>query len=58
MNFDLSKDELALLEELLSKEFDDLSVEMHHCKTNKFKKFLKEKRTLVEELLDRVKKAQ
>ena len=58
MNLDLSKDDLAILEELLSKEFDDLSVEIHHCKTNKFKNFLKEKQTLVEELLGRVKKAQ
>lgn len=57
MNLDLSKEELVIFEELLSREFNDLSVQIHHCWAHEYKHFLKEKQTLVESLLDRVKKA-
>ena len=58
MNLDISKEETALLEELLSREFNDLSIQIHHCWAHEYKHFLKEKQNLVERFLDRVKKAQ
>ena len=57
MNLDVSKEERALFEELLSREFNDLSIQIHHCWAHEYKQFLKEKQALVEALLDRVKKA-
>jgi hypothetical protein len=58
MNLDISKEETALLEELLSREFNDLSIQIHHCWAHEYKHFLKEKQNLVEKLLEKLKKAQ
>lgn len=58
MNLELSKDELVILEELLTKEAKELPIEIHHTRTNDFKDYLKEKQSRIENLLERVKKLQ
>ena len=58
MNLDISKEDQAILEELLNKESKELPIEIHHTKTNDFKEYLKQKQKRVEELLERVKKLQ
>lgn len=56
MNLEITKEDVMLLEELLSKEIKELPVEIHHTFHREFKDHLKDKQHKVEELLGRVKK--
>ncbi len=57
MNMDLSKDDLMLLDMLLSKAEGTTRVEIHHCYDRAYKNFLKEREKLVGDLLARIKNA-
>ncbi len=57
MNMELSREEVEIIEELLSIEMNTLPVEIHHCRTVDYKEMLKNKQKAVSDLLDRVKKA-
>jgi hypothetical protein len=56
MNLDVTKEDLSILEELLTKEITELPVEIHHTFHREFKDHLKDKQNKVEDLLERVKK--
>ena len=51
MNLEMSKDELALMEEMLDKALKALPIEIHHTRTNDFKEMLKEKQIPYEEVI-------
>jgi RNAse (barnase) inhibitor barstar len=55
MNLELSKEDLDIIEELLSIEMNSLPVEIHHCRTADYKDMLKMKQKTVSGLLERVK---
>ncbi len=57
MNLELSNDELDLVKMLLSKAEVETRVEIHHAtKSFEFKDYLKQRETLISNLLARVKK--
>lgn len=56
MELVLSKEEAELLEELLSIEQNTLPVEIHHCRVSDYKEMLKKKQSLVNGLLEKIKK--
>jgi len=56
MNIEVSKEELDLIKMLLSKEEVGTRVEIHHAKrSHEFKEYLKQRDTLIANLLARVK---
>jgi hypothetical protein len=55
MNVEFSKDDLKLLEMLLSKEEVQVRVEIHHCHYHEYKNYLKEREKQIGEMLTRVK---
>jgi hypothetical protein len=57
MNVEFSKDDLKLLEMLLSKEEVQTRVEIHHCRYHEYKNYLKEREKEIVEVLARVKSA-
>jgi hypothetical protein len=57
MNVELSKEDLMLIDMLLSKEESMTRVEIHHCFSHDYKNFLKEREKHIGDLLTRVKDA-
>ena len=57
MNVDLSKEDLLLIDMLLSKAEGSTAVELHHCKFNEYKEFLKQRGKHIVDLLSRIKNA-
>jgi hypothetical protein len=57
MNVELSKEDLKLIDMLLSKEEGMTRVEIHHCFSHDYKNFLKEREKHIGDLLKRIKDA-
>lgn len=57
MKLEINKDEQAILEELLHRASAALPFEIHHCKINEFKSYLKDKQKMIEDLAEKVKSA-
>ena len=57
MNVYLSKEDLLLIDMLLSKAEGSTAVEIHHCKYNEYKDFLKQREKHTVDLLARIKNA-
>jgi hypothetical protein len=57
MNVDLSKEDLTLIDMLLSKAEGATVVEIHHCKFSEYKDFLKKREKHIGDLLARIKNA-
>jgi hypothetical protein len=57
MNVDLSKEDLTLIDMLLSKAEGATAVEIHHCKFNEYKDFLKQREKHIGDLLARIRNA-
>ena len=56
VNIELSKDDLSLLEILLSKEINETRVEIHHSRRDvEIKAYLKRRENAVNDLLTRIK---
>lgn len=55
MQVEFSKDDLMLLNMLLSKEEGETRVEIHHCFDRSYKDFLKEREKQIGDLLARIK---
>lgn len=55
MKIELTPDEVAVLETLLHRAIAALPVEIHHCRTNEFKEYLKTQQTLIEKIADKLK---
>jgi hypothetical protein len=54
MNVELNGDEVSILDELLSKEMQELPVEIHHTKEPGFKDYLKAKQQKIDMLLKKL----
>jgi hypothetical protein len=50
----LSREEWALIVELLQREHDDLPVEIHHCRVRSYREELRHRLEIVQGLLDRM----
>jgi len=57
MNVEFSKNDLMLMEMLLSKEEGMTRIEIHHCFSHDYKNFLKEREKHIGDLLARIKNA-
>jgi hypothetical protein len=57
MTVNLTKEDAALLEMLLTKEEGDTRVEIHHCRDHEYKEYLKAREKRLGDLLARVKDA-
>jgi hypothetical protein len=57
MNVELSKEDLLLIDMLLSKAEGVTRIEIHHCNHREYKAFLKEREQHVGDLLARIKNA-
>jgi len=57
MNVEFSKNDLMLMEMLLSKEEGMTRIEIHHCFSHDYKNFLKEREKQIGDLLARIRKA-
>lgn len=57
MNIDLSKEDLQLMDMLLSKAEGATAVEIHHCKFSEYKNFLKQREKHIADLLTRIRTA-
>jgi len=57
MNIDLSKEDLQLMDMLLSKAEGATAVEIHHCKFSEYKNFLKQREKHIADLLARIRTA-
>lgn len=55
MNIELSKEDLILIDMLLSKAEGVTRVEIHHCKHGEYKTFLGEREQHIRDLLARIK---
>ncbi len=55
MNVEFSKEDLQLMDMLLSKAEGVTRVEIHHCSNHDYKDFLKARETQIGELLGRIK---
>ena len=53
----INEEEKNIIIEMLKKAIEEISVEIHHCRTNDFKDYLKEQSTKVESLLEKIKAA-
>jgi hypothetical protein len=56
MELEISRDDLALLDMLLSKAENETRIEIHHCRTREFKDYLKKREGQIDHLLMGVKK--
>jgi hypothetical protein len=54
MNVELSREDLMLIDMLLSKEESMTRVEIHHCFSHDYKNFLKEREKQIGDLLARI----
>ena len=57
MNVEFSKDDLMLIDMLLSKEEVQTRIEIHHCKFHNYKNMLKEREKHIGGLLARIRNA-
>jgi len=57
MNLEFSKDDIMLMDMLLSKEEVETRVEIHHCKFHENKNFLKSREKQIGDFLARIKNA-
>jgi len=57
MDVEFSKNDLMLMEMLLSKEEGMTRVEIHHCFSHDYKTFLKEREKQIGDLLARIRNA-
>ena len=57
MNVNLSKEDLTLIDMLLSKAEGVNRVEIHHCKHHEYKDFLQEREKHIGDLMARIKDA-
>jgi hypothetical protein len=57
MNVEFSKEDLQLIDMLLSKAEGVTRVEIHHCSNHDYKDFLKAREKQIGELLGRIKNA-
>ena len=57
MNIDVSKDDLHLIDMLLSQAEGVTAVEIHHCKYNDYKDFLRQREKHIADLLARIRNA-
>ena len=57
MKVEIKEEEKNNIIEMLKKAIEEISVEIHHCRTNDFKDYLKEQSTKVESLLEKIKAA-
>jgi hypothetical protein len=57
MNIDVSKDDLQLIDMLLSKAEGATAVEIHHCRFHEYKDFLKQREKQITDLLARIRNA-
>ncbi len=57
MNLELSKEDLTLLRAMLDKEIGVIRVEIHHCRTNDYKDYLKDSEKRLTAMSERVKAA-
>jgi hypothetical protein len=55
MKVELSKEDLMLIDMLLSKEEGMTRIEIHHCFSHDYKNFLKEREKHIGDLLTRIK---
>ncbi len=51
MKLEITDDERAMIVEMLKKAQAEIPIEIHHCRTNDFKTYLKDQLVKVEELL-------
>lgn len=51
MKLDITDDERAILVEMLKKAQAEIPIEIHHCRTNDFKVYLKDQLAKVDTLL-------
>jgi len=51
MKLEINDDERTIIVELLKKEQAKIPIEIHHCRTNDFKTYLKEQLAKVDSLL-------
>jgi len=58
MNVELSKNDLVLMDMLLSKAEGTTRVEIHHCYDRDYKNFLKEREKQIGDLLARIRNAE
>lgn len=56
-NLDLTPEELKVLEETLERSVNELTVEVAHTDSHEFKKALKEKKIVLDHLLEKVRGA-
>ncbi len=54
MAMEFSKEDLALLDMLLSRAEVETRVEIHHCRTYEFKEYLKKREEAIRSLLTRI----
>ena len=54
MNIDVSKEDLQLIDMLLSQAEGVTAVEIHHCKFSEYKDFLKQREKRIADLLSRI----
>ena len=57
MNIDVSKEDLQLIDMLLSQAEGGTAVEIHHCKFSEYKDFLKQREKHIADLLARIRNA-
>jgi len=57
MNIDVSKEDLQLIDMLLSKAEGATAVEIHHCRVSEYKDFLKQREKHIADLLARIRNA-
>ena len=54
MNIDLSKDDLMLIDMMLSQELSETNIEIHHCRNVGYKEYLRDRLKAIEELQTRL----
>ena len=53
--FKFTREELEILDRLLSEELDTVKIEIHHSRNHEYKDYLKEREKVVISLLERIK---
>lgn len=54
MKIVINEEEKSIILDMLKKALDEISIEIHHCRTNDFKVYLKDQSTKVEALLGKI----
>ena len=57
MKIVINEDEKNIMIEMLKKTLEEISTEIHHCKTNDYKSHLKDQQVKVETLLGKINSA-